>query len=144
MSDETNPKAGAAFRDGKAPLDLLEPKANTGTAIAMGDGAKKYGRQNYLTIPIRYRTYLAAIQRHLDAIKDGEDIDPDSASGVHHLDSIGANVHVLRAVIDRDNFIDDRGPEQRTPEQEEASQRSNADHTTHINLTGHGSDGVGQ
>jgi hypothetical protein len=104
----TNPKDAEARRSSKARLDLLEPAANTETAHALAFGADKYGVQNYLQIPIHARVYLAAIQRHLDAWKAGEDTADDS--GVHHLGHIAANVHVALAAMAAGTFVDDRGP----------------------------------
>jgi hypothetical protein len=105
---DLNPKDAEAVRSGKARLDLLEPAANTETAHALAFGADKYGVQNYITIPIHARVYLAAIQRHLDAWKAGEDTADDS--GVHHLGHIAANVHVALAAMAAGTFVDDRGP----------------------------------
>lgn len=103
----TNPKDAEAQTKGKTRLDLLEPVANKDTADAMAFGADKYGIRNYTVVPIRLRVYLAAIQRHLDAIKDGEDFDEDS--GVSHWGHIGANVHVFLGAAAAGQVIDDRG-----------------------------------
>lgn len=108
LDEVRNPKDAEARRSGKARLDLLEPAANTETAHALAFGAAKYGVQNYITIPIHARVYLAAIQRHLDAWKNGEDVAEDS--GVHHLGHIAANVHIALAAMDAGSFVDDRGP----------------------------------
>ena len=118
-----NPKANAALRDEKPPLDLLEPAADEVIAWAMAEGARKYGRQNYLTIPVSFRTYIAAMERHINALKRGEDIDPQS--GKPHMGHIGANIHVVEAARENGNLVDDRGPAVRTPEQEAASFTSN-------------------
>ena len=122
-----NPKARAATRDGKAPLDLLEREANEQIARALQTGAKKYGKMNYKTIPIFATTYGAAIRRHIDAWLDQEDEDPES--GLNHLAHIGANVHVLLDVMRHGDFRDDRGPQPRTEEQERLSSASNAQHS---------------
>lgn len=118
-----NPKDAAQLRDKKPPLDLLEREANEATAWAMAHGAAKYGRQNYLTIPIHARIYAAAVMRHAQQFLDGEDQDADS--GLSHWAHIGANVHVFLAALAAGKVVDDRGPAPRTPEQEERSEVSN-------------------
>jgi hypothetical protein len=103
-----NPKDLEAQTKGKVRLDLLEPEGNRVTAEALAFGADKYGVQNYVKVPIQYRVYLAAIQRHLDALKTGEDVAADS--GVHHMGHIAANVHVFMASLAAGVVVDDRGP----------------------------------
>lgn len=73
-----NPKELRAASDGKAPLDYLEPLVSAPVARVMKHGGDKYGYRNYTITPCKIRTYIGAVQRHLDAIKLGEDIDPDS------------------------------------------------------------------
>lgn len=105
-----NPKDAQAKRERKTRLDLLEPAGNKAIADALEFGAvtKDYGVQNYLTVPISARIYLAAMQRHIDALKLMEDLAPDSL--VHHLGHIGANVHIWLAAVEAGTFVDDRGP----------------------------------
>lgn len=129
MSDAVNPKDVAATRDGKAPLDLLEHVADLEISRALGTGAKKYGRKNFRTIPILATVYGGAVRRHIGAWLAGEDLDPES--GLSHLAHIGANVHVLLAAIEAETFRDNRGPAERTDQQEELSTRSN-----HFDSTG--------
>jgi hypothetical protein len=106
----TNPKDQAAKAEGKVRLDLLEPAGNAACARALEFGAitKQYGIQNYVQVAISLRTYLAAMQRHLDDLKSGEDFAPDS--GVHHIGHILANGHIWLAALEAGTAIDDRGP----------------------------------
>jgi len=78
---DNNPKTavGAA----KVPLHLVPPSAKHYLALALADGAKKYGPYNWRDSAISVSVYVAAAQRHLDAFWDGEDCADDS--GVHHL-----------------------------------------------------------
>ncbi len=99
LPDETNPKAARAIADGKAPLRFLQPAANAPTSRVLRHGAEKYGYRNWRFDRIRLATYLEAVQRHVDAMKEGEWLDPDS--GEPHWAHIGANVHV---VLDADAF----------------------------------------
>jgi len=131
---ETNPKVDAATRDGKAPLDLLENTADEAIAWALKDGATKYGKQNYRTIPIYMSTYAAAIRRHVGAWLDGEDDAADS--GLHHLAHVGANLHVVFGAMDAGTLVDDRGPQERSPEQEARSTASNGQHSRGLGAEG--------
>ncbi len=123
MSTPVNPKDLAAVNDDKVRLDLLEPPADEAIASVMAHGADKYGLQNYRTIPIYYRTYIAATRRHLTALLRGEDLDPDS--GESHWAHVGANVHVIMGAMDEGTLVDDRGPAERSDEQEQASDSAN-------------------
>lgn len=107
---ESNPKAVAAERDYKVPLDLLEYAAELDIAKALSTGAKKYGRKNYQKGQIRATTYGAAMLRHLLAWLDGQDCDTES--GLRHIAHIGANVHVLYGAIYAGSFVDDRDPDE--------------------------------
>lgn len=104
-----NPKDAAQLRDRKPPLDLLERAANEQIAWVMQHGARKYGRQNYITIPIHARVYAAAVMRHAQQFLDGWDTDTDS--GLSHWANIGAGCHVVMGAMAEGTFIDDRGPE---------------------------------
>lgn len=108
LENPSNPKDAEAQTKGKVRLDLLEPEGNRVTAEALAFGADKYGVENYVTVPIRFRVYLAAIERHIDALKRGEDVAEDS--GIHHMGHIGANVHVFMAAMAAGQLVDDRGP----------------------------------
>lgn len=118
-----NPKAAAATRDQKPPLELLEHAADVEIARALKTGAVKYGQKNYHEVEIFAGTYGGAVRRHIGAWLDGEDIDPES--GLSHIAMIGANVHVLLGAMAAGTFRDNRGPQPRTPEQQERSAASN-------------------
>ena len=101
-----NPKEVAAEKEGKVPLDLLEPAADREIALALAFGAAKYGLCNYAETPIAARVYVAAIRRHVAAWLEGEEVAEDS--GLHHLAHIGASVHVVMAAMKAGTFVDDR------------------------------------
>ena len=69
----------------KVDLDLIPGTAEVACAIAMTDGALKYGPYNWRESgkPVQARVYTSAARRHLKKWFDGEEIDPDS--GAHHL-----------------------------------------------------------
>ncbi|WP_370200055.1 dATP/dGTP diphosphohydrolase domain-containing protein [Bradyrhizobium elkanii] len=48
------------------------------TAMAMKNGAKKYGPYNWRSNKVRMTIYIEAAQRHLAALLDGEDKASDS------------------------------------------------------------------
>jgi len=108
LPDKPNPKYVQAQKDGKAPLEFLEPAANEAIARVMATGAEKYGPRNFIIDAITATTYIGAIRRHLDAWMEGQDVDPDS--GFTHLAHIGANIHVVLAAMAHDKCIDDRFP----------------------------------
>jgi hypothetical protein len=78
---DNNPKTliGAT----KVPLHLVPPSAKHFLALALADGAKKYGPYNWRDAKISVSVYKAAAERHLDAFWDGENFARDS--GVHHI-----------------------------------------------------------
>jgi len=67
----------------KADHSLISPFFKQDMAAALTDGAKKYGRTNWLTPGLNYSRVMAAAQRHLTAWEGGETNDPES--GVPHL-----------------------------------------------------------
>lgn len=110
MREGTNPKDAAATAAHRDRLDLLEPAAESMIAAALENGAitKEYGIRNYITVPISYRVYIAAMERHIAALKRGEDLAQDSL--IHHLGHLGANIHILAAAAEAGSLVDDRGP----------------------------------
>ena len=82
-------KAGAL----KTPLHLIPPAASREIARVHAHGAEKYEPYNWRETPVQSLTYVAAIMRHLDAWRDGQDLDPES--GLSHLAHIGANVNIM-------------------------------------------------
>ena len=94
--------AGAA----KCPMHLLPAAALQETAWVHGHGAAKYGPWNWRESKVNAATYVAAIMRHLDAWREGEDLDPES--GRSHLAHIAASVNILLDSQTHGCLIDDR------------------------------------
>ncbi len=90
----------------KVPLGLLPAAGKIQGALAMANGAKKYKPYNWRQNKVQYSIYLDALERHLLALRDGEDIASDS--GVHHLGHIIAGASILADCIAGDFLIDDR------------------------------------
>ena len=80
------------FDKGKLRMDLIPAVVFRSLAKVFGDGAAKYGDNNYQQ-GILWSRYYAALLRHLVAWWDGEDKDPDS--GFHHLEHVLCNAEIL-------------------------------------------------
>jgi hypothetical protein len=99
-----DPKGAAGAK--KVPMWLLPPYALQQTAWVHKLGASKYQPYNWRDTGVCATTYISAIMRHLDAWRDGEDIDPES--GVTHLAHIAASCNILMDANKCDKLIDDR------------------------------------
>lgn len=99
-----NPKdiAGRA----KAPFELIPAAALPAVALVMKHGAEKYGPYNWRDIAVAYRPYLGAAMRHINAVIDGQDTDPES--GLPHLAHAAAGLMILLDAIVTGNVKDDR------------------------------------
>jgi hypothetical protein len=108
MSEKnTNPKDAIGIR--KLAFSVLPWRVLCRVALAMMEGAAKYGRHNYRAAGVRASVYFdAVVARHLTGWWEGEDIDPDS--GLHHIDKAIAGLMVMRDSMLEGNFADDRPP----------------------------------
>jgi len=106
---DTNPKdaAGSARID----LSLVSDLAIAEEALAMEEGATKYGAYNYRIAGVKSRVYVAAMRRHLAKWLNGEDRDPKT--GVHHLGSVRACAGILLDAEALGKLVDDRPPSNR-------------------------------
>ena len=103
---ENNPKKRIGAL--KAPMHLIPPVASAHLAIALADGAAKYGSWNFRASAISSSTYLGAIHRHLALYLDGEDCATDS--GVHHIAAAMAGCAILLDCMAAGQLVDDRPP----------------------------------
>lgn len=101
---DNNPKTLIGSK--KVPLHLVPPSAKHYLALALEDGANKYGPYNYREFPISISTYKSAAERHLDAFWDGEDLAPDSK--IHHLAHAMACCALMLDALSIDKLVDDR------------------------------------
>lgn len=99
-----NPKDIAAQT--RVPLHLLPPVGAIYGAMACREGGIKYGPYNWREKPISLTEYTAAMERHLKAYRDGEDIDPKSQ--IHHLGKIIATASIMLDAMHCGTLIDDR------------------------------------
>lgn len=74
---------GRKFDGNKLQYGLLPPVALKATVDVLTFGAEKYEPDNWKHVPDSKRRYFDALQRHLWAWKEGEQMDPES--GKHHL-----------------------------------------------------------
>lgn len=102
----SNPKdiIGARKLDmGNVPDALV-----AGAAVALLEGALKYGRFNWRIAGVRASIYHAALRRHLAKWWNGQDC--DAATRVHHLDNAAACIAILRDAEVYGKLTDDRPP----------------------------------
>jgi hypothetical protein len=78
-----NPTEGRKFDGGKLEYSLIRPLALQEMVKVLTFGAQKYERGNWMFVDDAKRRYFDAMQRHVWAWKQGEQIDPES--GIHHL-----------------------------------------------------------
>jgi len=102
----TNPKA--AFGAQKPNLALIPGSGNVIEALALEDGARKYGAFNWRVSSIEAMTYVAAIRRHLDAWVDGDELTTDTE--VPNLGAIKACCSILEDARQAGTLIDNRPP----------------------------------
>ena len=124
MPAKENPKHIQAMKDGKAPLEFLVDFVMTGDAYVHQGGAKKYGYRNWIIDKIKLRTYIAAMRRHLKALSEGEDIDPDS--GWSHLYHIRAGCAIVLDAENAGTLIDDRNCAESISQDKEDEKRTDA------------------
>lgn len=105
---DSNPKDETAGAEGRVPLGLLPDTARVAGAMAMHEGAQKYGRYNYRAVGVRASVYHDALMRHMTAWWNGEDIDPDS--GLPHTWKALACIAILIDSAACDMLTDDRPP----------------------------------
>jgi hypothetical protein len=102
----TNPKDAVGVA--KVPFSTLPAGVLAEAAVAMFEGARKYGRHNYRAVGVRYSVYYDATMRHLTAWWEGQDTDPDS--GLSHIVKALVCLVVLRDSMIIGNATDDRPP----------------------------------
>lgn len=99
-----NPKQ--AFGDKKPSLHLVPPAALLYLALALRNGAEKYGLYNWRDKAVETMTYVGATLRHLEAWVDGEDLADDT--GLPHLAHAMASLAILVDALELGNAIDTR------------------------------------
>lgn len=103
---ETNPKEAAG--DKRVPLWLLSSVAKIHWALAQFSGMIKYGAWNWRASGIRLSVYISAIERHVEALKNGEEVDP--IDNTRHEGNIMACAAIILDARAAGMLIDDRPP----------------------------------
>lgn len=105
---DSNPKD--IMGSNRIDLSLVSTAAMAEEALAMTEGAVKYGLYNYRIVGVKSRVYISAALRHLFRYLAGEDRDPKT--GVHHLGSVRACVGIILDAQAQGKLIDNRPPAQ--------------------------------
>ena len=91
--DPLQPTGGLKYDAGKLRYDLVPPLAIKGIADVLTYGADKYAPNSWQTVPNGESRYIAALMRHFEAYRSGEDHDPES--GKSHLAHCLCNITFL-------------------------------------------------
>jgi hypothetical protein len=102
---EQQPNVGVKYDQNKPRMDLLDWDALGGLAAVLTFGANKYAAHNWRN-GISYSRITAAMLRHLAAIQQGEDVDPES--GLPHIDHLGCCWMFLSNFMKNRPDLDDR------------------------------------
>lgn len=102
----SNPKDVIGSR--KLDLGLVPDTLVVCAAVALTEGALKYGRFNWRIAGVRASIYHAACKRHLAKWWNGQDTDP--ATTVHHIDNAIASLAIIRDAMVYGKLTDDRPP----------------------------------
>ncbi len=99
-----NPKQ--VYGDKKVPLHLVPPASIAFEAMALADGARKYGAYNWRENNVEEMTYIGAAMRHIGQYLDGDEY--DAVSGMPHLAHAKACLGILIDAKENGNNIDNR------------------------------------
>jgi hypothetical protein len=100
----TNPKDLLGIK--KVQLNLVPASSVIYQALAMEDGAKKYGPYNWRENKVIASIYVAAAMRHLQQWYDGEELASDSQKP--HLAHALACLGIIVDAKETGNLVDDR------------------------------------
>lgn len=90
----------------KLPLHLWPATATAMGCLAFLEGALKYGRSNFRVVGVRSSIYKDALDRHMNAWFEGEEIDPES--GLPHLAKALACIAIIIDAQAAGELNDDR------------------------------------
>lgn len=104
--DDTNPKDLLGIK--KVQLNLVPPSSIVYEALAMEDGARKYGPYNWRTKKVKASIYIGACLRHVTQWLDGEELTVDT--GVPNLGAAKACLGIIIDAMETGCLVDDRPP----------------------------------
>ena len=108
MNTPNDPKGAAGAL--KTPLGLIPPHSMEQAALVHKFGASRYGPFNWRDTGVCASTYVNAIMRHLNAWRDGEDLDHES--GISHIAHIACSCNILMDADYCGTLMDDRNKAQ--------------------------------
>jgi hypothetical protein len=116
MRNSPNPKDSVGAL--KISFGVCSGVAHIYWALAMMDGASKYGEMNWRNKSVKMSVYLDAMERHLKALRAGEDLDTDPVTGAvaPHSGRIMACCSIIEDARAGGNLIDDRHANDKTAE----------------------------
>jgi|ERR1035437_1396603 hypothetical protein len=100
----TNPKDLLGAK--KVNLHLVPASSIIYQALAMENGARRYGPYNWRENKVICTIYISAAMRHLQAFLDGEELAPDSL--IPHLGHALASIGIIVDATETGNLVDDR------------------------------------
>lgn len=104
----SNPKDVVGSK--KVPMSTVPATVLGEVGLGMLEGTVKYGRHNYRAVGVRASVYYDATMRHMMSWWEGQDFDPDSDAGLHHISKAITSLVVLRDAMIRGKLEDDRPP----------------------------------
>jgi hypothetical protein len=104
VTESTNPKDLIGSK--KPRLSLVPPSGFVYAALAMANGADKYGPYNWREKKVQVMIYLEAAMRHILSYQDGEENALDS--GVPHLGHALACLLIIIDALETGNLVDNR------------------------------------
>lgn len=99
IQEEKRSKPAVGF----IPPDIIREMGKT-----LSDGAEKYGAYDF-TKGVSVTERLHSLGRHLEDLKEGVDIVPDSPSGAHTCGAIAINAAIILYMLRHRPEFDDRG-----------------------------------
>ena len=91
--DALRPTGGLKYDAGKLRYDLVPPAAIKAIADVLTYGADKYAPNSWQTVSNGETRYTAAMMRHFEAYREGEELDPET--GKSHLSHCLCNLAFL-------------------------------------------------
>ena len=91
--DALRPTGGLKYDAGKLRYDLVPPHAIKAIADVLTYGADKYAPNSWQTVSNGETRYTAAMMRHFEAYREGEELDPET--GKSHLSHCLCNLAFL-------------------------------------------------
>lgn len=101
---DNNPKTIIGIT--KPSISKVPPSSIIYTALAMMDGAEKYGPYNWRHNSVSASIYIDACKRHLDSWWDGEEVAEDSK--VPHLGHALGCIAIIVDAYENGCLVDDR------------------------------------